>query len=53
MARLKIQPSVESFQSSGADAVPPISLESGRLKTLNAYAWPMDRWTGLLILSVG
>jgi hypothetical protein len=33
-----------SFQSSGAGEAPPISLESGRLNTLNAYACPMERW---------
>ena len=44
MAIEKIQPSSVSFQSSGADLVMPISLVIGRLKTLNAYTWPMQRW---------
>src|SRR5207237_10858413 len=43
IAILKIQPSSVSFQSSGADWLIPISLVIGRLKTLNAYAWPMQR----------
>ena len=43
MATEKIQPMVLSFQSSGADSVSPCSRESGRLKTLNAYACPIDR----------
>jgi hypothetical protein len=43
MAIEKIQPRSVSFQSSGADFVMPISLVIGRLKTLNAYAWPMHR----------
>ena len=38
MARLKIQPSCVSFQSSGVDCVMPISLVIGKLKTLKAYA---------------
>ena len=45
IAMEKIQPRSVSFQSSGADCVMPISLVIGRLKTLNAYAWPMHRWT--------
>src|SRR4030095_13736281 len=44
MATLKIQPIVVSGQSPGADSVLPISRESGRLKTLNAYTCPMHRW---------
>ena len=44
MAMLKIQPSVVSFQSSGADSVMPMTRVSGMLKTLKAYAWPMHRW---------
>ena len=44
MARLKIHPRVVSFQSSGAAWLMPISLVIGRLKTLNAYTWPMARW---------
>jgi hypothetical protein len=43
IAMLKIHPSVLSAQSPGAEAVPPISFESGRLNTLKAYAWPMER----------
>src|SRR5690242_11397447 len=45
MASEKIQPSCVSFQSSGAGWVMPISLVIGRLKTLNAYAWPMHKCT--------
>ena len=44
IATEKIQPMVESFQSSGALVVMPRSVESGRLNTLNAYACPMERW---------
>ncbi len=44
MAMLNTQPIVLSFQSSGAECVTPMRCESGRLKTLNAYAWPIDRW---------
>src|ERR1035437_1688426 len=44
IAVLKIQPIVESFQSAGAGLSIPTSVESGRLKTLKAYAWPMARW---------
>ena len=39
----KIQPIVESFQSAGAGLSMPTSVESGRLKTLNAYACPIAR----------
>jgi hypothetical protein len=45
IARLKIQPRVVSLQSCGVDCVMPITLVSGPLNTLNAYAWPMQRWT--------
>src|SRR5690242_8122180 len=41
----KIQPSWVSFQSPGADCEMPSSLVIGRLKTLNAYAWPIHRCT--------
>ena len=44
MAMLKIQPSVVSFQSAGADSVMPMTRVSGKLKTLKAYAWPIARW---------
>src|SRR5215831_8409406 len=44
IARLNTQPIVLSLQSSGADAFPPINCDSGKLKTLNAYAWPIERW---------
>ena len=44
MAMLKIQPSVLSFQSSGADSVMPITRLRGKLNTLKAYASPMARW---------
>ena len=44
MAMLKIQASEVSFQSPGTRLVTPMTLVSGRLKTLKAYAWPMDRW---------
>ena len=44
IAVLKTQPIVLSFQSPGAESLPPRSRESGRLNTLNAYACPMDRW---------
>ncbi len=44
MAMEKIQPTSVSFQSPGADLLIPSSRVSGRLKTLNAYAWPMHRW---------
>src|SRR5690349_6437815 len=44
IATLKTQPIVLSFQSPGADSAPPINRESGRLKTLNAYACPIDKW---------
>ncbi len=44
MAMLNTQPMVLSFQSSGAECVTPMRCESGRLKTLNAYAWPIERW---------
>jgi hypothetical protein len=43
IASEKIHPSSVSFQSSGAGCVIPISLVIGRLNTLNAYAWPMQR----------
>ena len=43
IASVKTQPSWVSFQSSGAGAVIPIALASGRLKTLKAYACPIDR----------
>ncbi len=43
MAMVKIQPSSVSFQSSGSDLVTPSCFVSGRLKTLMAYAWPMQR----------
>ncbi len=42
---LKIQPRVLSLQSSGADSVIPITLESGPLNTLKAYTCPMERCT--------
>ena len=38
MATEKIQPMVVSFQSPSAGALMPISVESGRLKTLKPYA---------------
>ena len=44
MATLKTQPMVLSFQSFSADWLPPMSRDSGRLNTLNAYACPMERW---------
>src|ERR1019366_4162230 len=44
IAVLKIQPMVVSFQSAGAGLLMPTSVESGRLKTLKAYAWPIARW---------
>ncbi len=44
IAQLKTQPMVDSFQSSGADAVPPTSCDIGILKTENAYTCPMHRW---------
>ena len=44
MATLKIQPMVVSFQSSLAGWSMPMSVDNGRLKTLNAYACPMERW---------
>ena len=43
IARLKIQPRVVSFQSSGAESVRPINFDIGRLKTLKLYACPMAR----------
>jgi len=36
IARLNIQPSVVSFQSSGKDSVTPNTLVNGKLKTLKA-----------------
>src|SRR5579883_488610 len=45
IASENIQPSSVSFQSPGADLLMPMSLVIGRLKTLNAYAWPMHRCT--------
>jgi hypothetical protein len=44
MATLNTHPIVLSFQSPGAESVPPMRCESGRLNTLKAYAWPMHRW---------
>src|SRR5512146_965012 len=44
IAVLKIQASVASDQSLGAEALPPMSRERGILKTLNAYTWPIERW---------
>ena len=44
MAMLNTQPRVLSFQSSGAEWVTPIAWLSGMLKTLNAYACPIERW---------
>jgi hypothetical protein len=43
MAMLNTHPMVLNFQSPGAERVIPIDWESGRLNTLNAYAWPIDR----------
>src|SRR6476619_2708379 len=45
IASEKIQPSWVNFQSPGADCVMPSSLVIGRLSTLNAYAWPIQRCT--------
>ena len=44
MAMLNTQPIVLNLQSSGAECVTPIRCASGRLNTLNAYAWPIERW---------
>src|SRR5262249_57884320 len=44
MASVKIQPSSVSFQSSVSDLVIPSCRVSGKLNTLRAYAWPMQRW---------
>src|SRR5262249_26583342 len=41
---LNTHPIVLSFQSPGPESAPPCSLDSGRLKTLNAYACPIERW---------
>ena len=43
IAVLNTQPMVLTFQSSGAALVRPIAFDSGREKTLKAYAWPMQR----------
>jgi len=44
MAIEKIHPTVVRAQSPGALSVTPMTRVSGRLKTLKAYAWPMERW---------
>src|SRR4051812_45417579 len=44
IAVLNTQPTVLSFQSLGAESVIPFRCVSGRLNTLNAYAWPIDNW---------
>ncbi|MNR20549.1 hypothetical protein D3C85_1373980 [compost metagenome] len=43
MARLKVQPRVVSFQSSGTDWSMPMTWVNGALKTLKAYTCPMQR----------
>ena len=45
MATLKTHPMVLSDQSPAVDAVIPMERDSGMLKTLNAYACPIERWT--------
>ena len=44
IAMVKIQPSSVSCQSPAIDFVMPSWRVSGRLNTLSAYAWPMQRW---------
>src|ERR1700728_4361549 len=45
MARLKIHPSSGTVQSTpGFGAVMPIACDIGLVKTLKAYASPMQRW---------
>ncbi len=43
IAMENIQPSSVSFQSPGVDCEMPRSFVIGKLKTLNAYAWPIHR----------
>src|SRR5690242_11638314 len=44
IAMLNTQPIVLNFQSPVADFVTPSECDRGRLNTLKAYAWPIDRW---------
>ncbi len=44
MAMLNVQPMAVGDQSPAVGLAPPSRRPSGRLKTLKAYTWPIDRW---------